>query len=63
MPWTEKIKMGMKLIKEGCEQNEIWLNCKYCPLENICDQLIDGARANDEDWDDALLPCKWELVD
>ena len=59
MTWQRKIAIGMALIKEGCDQNKKWSGCRDCPFEEVCDQLIDGA----EFWDEALRPCKWELVD
>ncbi len=63
MTWQRKIAIGMALIKEGCEQNNMWCNCNDCPMAEVCDQLFDGAIKQGNPWDGALLPDKWELVD
>ena len=51
MKWQEKMIIGMKLIIEACETNESWYNCRYCPLNNICDDNNDARRARNEDFE------------
>lgn len=36
MNWEEKIKEGMKLIKEGCKEKPKGNTCKKCPFNEFC---------------------------
>lgn len=59
MSWTEKIKQGMELIKEGCVENEEWTNCNDCPFDAYC-QILIGKAFSDRDEDfDAYQPMHW----
>ena len=35
--WQLKILEGMKLIKEGCSENDSWACCNECPFTDSCD--------------------------
>ena len=39
MNWEEKIKEGMKLIKEGCSEQTEWSKCYDCPFSTCCELL------------------------
>ena len=39
--WTEKIKKGMELIKQGCSENQEWGTCEKCPFTNYCGVIFD----------------------
>ena len=39
MNWKEKIKEGMKLIKEGCLEQTEWVKCYECPFGDFCTSL------------------------
>lgn len=50
MGWKEKMKEGMKLIMEGCRENETSLdNCETCPFAftGICIDVIYIAETTD----------------
>jgi hypothetical protein len=35
--WSEKIRLGMGLMKEGCLENRSGVNCEEkCPFRNFC---------------------------
>ena len=36
MDWKEKIKEGIKLIKEGCLEQTEWEKCYDCPFGTVC---------------------------
>lgn len=37
MTWYEKVKIGMELMKEGCEINRDSKSCdKFCPFAQYC---------------------------
>ena len=37
--WIEKIKKGMALIKEGCDEVKEWADCAECPFREYCDLI------------------------
>ena len=43
MDWENKILAGMELIKEGCEENELWSSCFTCPFDDYCNMLLHGS--------------------
>jgi len=54
MDWKTKILEGMKLIKQGCSENEMWTDCHKCPFTKYCDLCID-----EEMW--VGVPEDWEI--
>ena len=38
--WTEKMREGMRLMKEACAANAEWDKCCNCPFDSYCDILI-----------------------
>lgn len=46
MDWKEKMRDGMKMIKDACEENHDWSNCSKCPFENLCDAIV-GSEYKD----------------
>ena len=51
MDWKEKIKEGMKLIKEGCTEQKEWRKCHDCPFTTFCDLLgADGYEIPSEEF-------------
>ena len=44
MNWKDKIKRGMELIKEGCEEGT---KCYQCPFDEYCIILEDKDNAPD----------------
>lgn len=40
MDWKEKIKEGMKLIKEGCTEQTDLTMCHKCPFYDFCWDLV-----------------------
>lgn len=51
MNWEEKIKEGMKLIKEGCSQQGSWNGCCECPFDNYCTACYSTDQKNPEEWE------------
>ena len=47
--WNKDIINGMKLISKGCAENTTWLNCRDCPLEELCEIIWDKNKANGGD--------------
>lgn len=39
MNWDEKIKEGMKLLKEGCSEQTEWRKCYDCPFSTFCELM------------------------
>lgn len=50
--WLKKIKTGMNLISEGCNENKHFANCRYCPFEVFCDVIAESGYNIDipENW-------------
>lgn len=57
MGWENKILAGMKLIKEGCEENEQWASCSTCPFDDYCNLIIEGSGNLD------ITPDSWAFDD
>ena len=55
MHWLEKIKAGMALIKEGCNQNTDWTKCPLCPFYEFCVLIEEDSKQTP---DEAFFP--WE---
>jgi len=51
MDWKEKMKKGMEMIRDACEENGDWSNCSKCPFENLCNAIIE----NNMEWDMAVI--------
>lgn len=52
--WQLKILEGMKLIKEGCSENNFWACCNECPFTNSCDIIQKHAHKfpyTPEEWE------------
>ena len=41
MDWKDKMRKGMKLIKEACQENEGWSSCSKCPFDIFCTGLME----------------------
>lgn len=39
--WNEKVLEGMRLIQEGCRENEEWNGCATCPFDEYCTVLME----------------------
>lgn len=51
--WNEKVLAGMKLIKEGCsQQNPYWDKCSDCPFDSCCDAIRMASKKSTypSDW-------------
>lgn len=48
MDWKEKIKIGMKLIAKGCNENQESINCSECPFDIFCVSLAGAGRSTPE---------------
>lgn len=57
MDWKEKMRDGMKMIRDACEENGDWSNCSKCPFENLCDAIVGSEynKENDMEWDMAVI--------
>lgn len=52
---NSKIISGMRLIAEGCKENESWSDCKACPFEEYCGYIQDGNENR------FLAPLTWDI--
>ena len=50
MDWKEKIKQGMILITEGCQQQREWTECQNCPFRNYCDTIEEAGYNTPDEW-------------
>lgn len=41
MDWKSKMRFGMKMIQEACQENESWDRCAECPFDAYCTVLMD----------------------
>ncbi len=58
MNWKEKMRQGMKLIQEACNEDSIKKDCHDCPFDKICDGLVDAY------WNDVspyYTPDTWDI--
>lgn len=46
MTWQEEIKIGMKLIKDGCSQTCYCIDT--CPFKDYCQSVVDSTDSPDE---------------
>ena len=51
MNWEEKITEGMKLIKEGCINQNNWIDCPKCPFDDYCTILMQNGGATPDRWE------------
>ena len=56
--WKEKIREGMKLIREGCQLKGEWGMCNDCPCTDLCDVLMDAAHNEGREFDE-YSPYYW----
>lgn len=54
MNWREKIIIGMKLIREGCEEAEDYSYCQNCPFK-LCHNNPMQNREVPDSWTDSDL--------
>lgn len=45
MDWKDKIKKGMKIIKEACQET---ISCCGCPFVKYCDILTESDDIHNE---------------
>jgi len=51
MDWKEKISEGMRLIIEGCKENDSWTHCHDCPFDNYCTEIyLNGLHETPDSW-------------
>ena len=57
--WTEKMREGMRLMKEACAANTEGNKCRDCPFDSYCDILMEFGSKTEDDFA-AELPNTWE---
>ena len=40
--WIEKMKKGMEMISEACQENREWTKCRFCPFDKYCTALMEA---------------------
>lgn len=55
--WKDMVRIGMVLIKKGCEQNEGM--CNNCPFFMICDPLVYDKSYQPEN--PKFMPSNWDV--
>lgn len=46
MDWRDKMRLGVELIHEACEDDIMGKDCRECPLDKICDVIVEAYEAN-----------------
>ena len=46
MDWRDKMRLGVELIHEACEQDMQSKNCHDCPFDKICDIIVEAYNTN-----------------
>ena len=46
MDWKQKISDGMRLIMEGCKENDSWPACRACPFDEYCSAIYLSESTN-----------------
>lgn len=59
-PWVVKMRLGMKMMREACKENEMWTECDKCPFDDICSVLEEKAIADNKIFD-VYEPSRWEV--
>ena len=45
MDWRDKMRLGIELIHEACEDDMRNKNCHDCPFDKICDVIVEAYEA------------------
>ena len=51
--WKKKVLEGMKLIREGCKENNSWVSCCECPFDEYCTAMMSTTsnyESPDTEW-------------
>ena len=58
MDWRDKMRLGIELIHEACEQDMQGKMCYECPFDKICDVIVDAYKANANGFN---TPDTWDI--